>query len=353
MLYCEVALSLPLEKTFHYSIPENLRGTIAPGMRVVVPFGKSKSVGFVLKLLETSDVETVKDIISSLDSEPILTPQLLSLAEWISKSYCSSLGEALFTIIPGNLRAPKRIPKNKPGAEALPEPDNAHTLSEAQEKSVMPIYEAMRQGKNETFLLHGVTSSGKTEVYLNCIRDSLSRGRPAIFLLPEISLTPQFIKIVKGRFPGRVGVWHSQLSAGERYRTWDAARRGEISVMLGARSAVFAPFKNPGLIIIDEEHESTYKQENRPAYLTRDVAIARAAIEKAAVVLGSATPSVESYWKAKKGEFTLLELSERVDSRNLPPVRIGESGHLGRASKILSKPLIEALTRVLARREQA
>ena len=354
LIFAEVVLALPMERSFHYAIPEHMVSSLLPGMRVKAPFGSKIAVGYVVRLSDESPVANLKNIIEILDTQPIISDELFYLARWISAQYACSLGEALSAIVPSNLRKPKRELKDIAPAAHMPHiVPRPHTLTPAQEAVTAPVLESIAAHNHKVFLLHGVTSSGKTEVYLRCIEANLKMGRSAIFLLPEISLTPQFIGIVQKRFPGVVGVWHSQLTATQRYRTWEEARQGRIKIMLGARSAVFAPFVRPGLIIIDEEHEPTYKQEHKPSYQTREVAIARAASCGATVILGSATPSLESYQWALDGRFQLLEMRERVDSRLMPPVRLIELRHLTRQSKILSSEMIEALTRVLARREQA
>ena len=181
------------------------------------------------------------------------------------------------------------------------------------------------------FLLHGVTGSGKTEVYLQAIAHALEQGKGAIVLVPEISLTPQTVERFKARFSSGklqtlVAVLHSHLSAGERHDEWHKIRQGRARIVIGARSAIFAPVEPLGLIIVDEEHEHTYKQEEAPRYHARDVAIVRGQMENAVVVLGSATPSLESYYNCKKGKYTLLELPERVDDQKMPHVRVVDCG---------------------------
>lgn len=192
---------------------------------------------------------------------------------------------------------------------------------------------ALDAGKSEVFLLHGVTGSGKTEVYLQTIERCLSLGRQAIVLVPEISLTPQMVERFKGRFGGKVAVMHSRLSTGERYDEWRKIREGRVEVAIGARSAVFAPFAKLGLIVMDEEHETSYKQEETPKYHARDVAVRRARQHGAAVILGSATPSLESYHAARSaggdhGGFApvLLEMKQRPSGSRLPGFKSSTCG---------------------------
>jgi primosomal protein N' (replication factor Y) len=211
-----------------------------------------------------------------------------------------------------------------------------------------------------TFLLHGVTGSGKTEIYLQALAHALEQGQGAIVLVPEISLTPQTVERFKARFSSGklqtlVAVLHSHLSAGERHDEWHKIRQGRARIVIGARSAIFAPVEPLGLIIVDEEHEHTYKQEEAPRYHARDVAIMRGQMENAVVVLGSATPSLESYYNCKKGKFTLLELPERVDDQKMPHVRVvdmRQAAHKEKGPPIFSPQLKEAITQRLERGEQ-
>jgi len=213
---------------------------------------------------------------------------------------------------------------------------------------------------SSTFLLYGVTGSGKTEIYLQAIAHALEQGKGAIVLVPEIALTPQTVERFKARFSSGklqtlVAVLHSHLSAGERHDEWHKIRQGRARIVIGARSAIFAPVEPLGLIIVDEEHEHTYKQEEAPRYQARDVAIMRGRMENAVVVLGSATPSLESYANCKKGKYTLLELPERVDDQKMPVVRIVDMRQAARGDKgppIFSPQLKEAITQRLERKEQ-
>ncbi len=210
------------------------------------------------------------------------------------------------------------------------------------------------------FLLHGVTGSGKTEIYLQAIAHALEQGKGAIVLVPEISLTPQTVERFKARFSSGplqtlVAVLHSHLSAGERHDEWHKIRQGRARIVIGARSAIFAPIEPLGLIVVDEEHEHTYKQEEAPRYHARDVAIVRGQMENAVVVLGSATPSLESYYNCRKGKYTLLELPERVDNQKMPHVRVVDMRQAARKEKgtpIFSEQLKEAITQRIERSEQ-
>src|SRR5437899_2729620 len=232
-------------------------------------------------------------------------------------------------------------------------------LNAEQSRALSKIADALDAPENaKPILLHGVTGSGKTEIYLQAIRVALERGRSAIVLVPEISLTPQTVERFKSRFAEMheaVAVLHSHLSEGERHDEWHKIHSGRARIVIGARSAIFAPLKNLGLIVVDEEHETTYKQEEAPRYHARDVAVVRAKIEKCAVVLGSATPSLESYHNATTGKYELLALTQRVDDQRMPLIRIVDLRQERRKEKIapiLSEKLSQAIAGRLQKREQ-
>ena len=245
-------------------------------------------------------------------------------------------------------------------------PTHPLVLNAPQAKALEAVKAAMDRGADErlapssTFLLHGVTGSGKTEVYLQAIAHALEQGKGAIVLVPEISLTPQTVERFKARFSSGklqtlVAVLHSHLSAGERHDEWHKIRQGRARIVIGARSAIFAPVDPIGLIIVDEEHEQTYKQEEAPRYHARDVAIMRGQMENSVVLLGSATPSLESYHNSKKGKYTLLELPERVDDQKMPRVRVvdmRQSAAKEKGNPIFSPQLKEAIHQRLEKQEQ-
>ncbi|HLR63914.1 MAG TPA: primosomal protein N' [Pseudogracilibacillus sp.] len=228
------------------------------------------------------------------------------------------------------------------------------TLTDQQAVALRQIQAAIEAQKQETFLLYGVTGSGKTEVYLQAIDDVLQAGKEAIVLVPEISLTPQMVERFKGRFGSDVAVMHSALSVGERYDEWLKVQRKEVKVVVGARSAIFAPFENVGIIIIDEEHESTYKQEETPRYHARDVAIKRAEMNNCPVILGSATPTLESYARSLKDVYTLLILSERTNQQAMPKVDVIDMRaelHAGNRT-MFSRQLMAGMKERIAKGEQ-
>ncbi|MDI3522390.1 MAG: hypothetical protein PWR31_93 [Bacillota bacterium] len=228
-------------------------------------------------------------------------------------------------------------------------------LTPAQAAAAAAIGAAVKEGNYQAFLLHGVTGSGKTEVYLRALAAALAEGRGGIMLVPEIALTPQTLERFARRFGREVAVLHSALSAGVRYAQWERIRRGEARVVVGARSALFAPLARPGVIILDEEHEPAYKQEESPRYLAREVARWRARQEGAVLVLGSATPAVETYYYATQGRYRLLTLPERIARRPLPEVTVVDMrAELAAGNRsIFSRNLAQALEETVGRREQA
>jgi primosomal protein N' (replication factor Y) len=244
------------------------------------------------------------------------------------------------------LRAPAELPARE-AAAVVPTDDQSRALGE--------LVPAVESGGFSPFLLRGVTGSGKTEVYFRAVEAALARGCGAILLVPEIGLTPMLVRAARARFGATVSVLHSELAAGERHDEWWRIREGEARVVVGARSAVFAPVPELGLIVVDEEHDSAYKQDESPRYHGRDVAVMRARLEACPVVLGSATPSVESYANARAGKYRELLLPRRVTQQGLPQVEIVDRREVLRAGgePILSPPLREALAARLARREQS
>ncbi len=227
-------------------------------------------------------------------------------------------------------------------------------LTEEQKQVITPILSSITNETYNPFLLYGVTGSGKTEVYLQSIAAVLEKGKEAIVLVPEIALTPQMVDRFKGRFGSQVAVLHSALSVGEKYDEWRKILRKEVKVVVGARSAVFAPFENLGIIIIDEEHESSYKQEDNPRYHARDVAVWRGQYHKCPIVLGSATPTLESFARAKKGVYELLTMEKRMNEQALPTVEIVDMREELRDGNrsMFSKALHEKIADRLEKKEQ-
>jgi primosomal protein N' (replication factor Y) (superfamily II helicase) len=284
----------------------------------------------------------------------ILLAELLELAETTAATVRKLEDRGLVEIT-------SEISERDPYARETILPTQNIVLNPSQAKALGEITKAMDAEKpSHTFLLHGVTGSGKTEIYLQALAHALEQGKGAIVLVPEISLTPQTVERFKARFSSGklqtlVAVLHSHLSAGERHDEWHKIRQGRARIVIGARSAIFAPVEPLGLIIVDEEHETSYKQEEAPRYHARDVAIMRGQMENAVVVLGSATPSLESFYNCKRGKFALLELPERVDNQKMPHVRVvdmRQAAHKEKGTPLFSPQLKEAINQRLDRGEQ-
>ena len=487
-----VIVDVPAKQTdreFDYRIPDKWKAVIAPGTRVIVPFGPRMVQGFVTRLKENSEFDKLRYIKEPMDLEPVLNKELLTLGDWMTNEAMCYKISALQAMLPAALKAkyekviniidakrdelPAEIQaifnnrssiswkeviegdqahifqkevhkghlelvynvKNKLNKKTVrmirplhspeqlseiiltltgsmkkqrevllyfkdnPAPISAKDLLQVtnvsnatikaliakellkeenqevyrnpyenrmferseplpltveQTIAIQPIHESIKENKHEVFLLYGVTGSGKTEVYLQAIASVLEKGEEAIMLVPEISLTPQTVKRFKERFGEQVAVMHSGLSVGEKYDEWRKIHRKEVKVVVGARSAVFAPFEHLGLIIIDEEHESSYKQEENPRYHARDVAIERAKLHSCPVILGSATPTLESFARAQKGVYQLLTMSKRMNAGALPSVEIVDMREELRAGNrsMFSETLLTKLKDRLEKKEQ-
>ena len=392
----EVALPVPLFRTFTYRVPDDVAWPIAPGSRVLVPFRNRAEIGICLGDGTPPEGVTLKAIRAVVDDTPSLPESLLHTAGWIADWYAAPIGFTLRSMLPTALLQPKapapvgRTQRVVRIIEELPsllqreqtfarakQQRAVYELLEAQ-GGVAPL-EALRLQANcsagvftamakrglvvvrdevqqrdpfaerlgvapppnpsaaqraaidailagdpgQVFLLHGITGSGKTLVYIEVLREVLrTQGRTAIVLVPEIALTSQTVDRFRGAFGDDVAVLHSGLSDGERLDAWQALRRGERRIAVGARSALFAPLERVGVVIVDEEHESSYKQSETPRYHAREAAIVRARAEGALVVLGSATPSLESWERADRGQAVRLTLPDRAAGAQLPPVHV-------------------------------
>lgn len=483
VVYAEVGIALPLKKTLHYSIPPHLRPLCEIGKRVLVPLGKRKVTGYLLKIcpsLPPGIKAPIKNILDVLDDSPLFDEGMLQFFRWAADYYLAPLGEVIKTALPSGINwesyyhlsltqegrrvaassspgrrtshiealqsidpqrgSPlKKFLKNHPHhsllfslqkkglihleakiqegktkakkvtfVEVLPsshptealKPREKEILSFLENKKRVPLKELRRnfkrasstikeleaggmvavkeeeiyrepimevverdevpfpltpeqqealeqirgalQGKMfRSFLIYGVTGSGKTEVYLRAVQEALSLGKKALILVPEISLTPQLWGRFQRRLAGEMALLHSGLSPGERYDQWRKVNRGEVKAIIGARSAIFAPCKDLGLIIVDEEHDTSYKQEEGVRYNARDLAMVRAKREGAVVILGSATPSLESFYNAQRGKFQYISLPQRVAGGILPQVEIVNLK--GEKHTLLSSTLKEAL----------
>ena len=353
MNIAEIVFPIPIDKSFSYKICDNLAASQIINRRVKAPFGKRILTGYCIAVKENSvqqPQKQLKEIIEVLDSQPVITDEMNKMAVWLSKTYLCSVGEALSVIVPVSLKVPKRKEKTKKEITKKENPN--FNITKYQKAALDEICSAIDKQKNNNFLLHGVTGSGKTEIYLRSIQKVLEQNKTAIFLLPEIALTPQFIKIIKTRFGNIFALWHSEVSLIKKYKIFDSIQKGEIKIVIGARSAIFLPFTNLGLIIIDEEHETTYKQNNKPCYDAKEIALWRAKYNNAVCVFGSATPALDTYKKSIDGSFKLLELPERIDSKPLPKIEMVSLKNVNLKDSVLSKKIILSIKQALARREQ-
>ncbi|MGQ9507901.1 MAG: primosomal protein N' [Thermodesulfobacteriota bacterium] len=488
----EVALALPIQKTFYYLIPRSIKESLQTGMRVLVPFKGRKVVGFAIHLLDSPPKgleEKLKEVEGVLDEAPLIDPQLLRFYRWVSEYYLYPLGEVIKTGLPPglNLKIQMGLRLTEEGRKTLSVAEGdptekeilreierrgkvslkrmerlfsyrvsrsyffslkrkglIHIEPELEEKEVKPKFEWIircEEGKQEKylrkkeerifswirergeasyseikrefqsplksiqslkekgfvsitqreifrdltgksdlksypkpqltsdqetvfreilkgiqsrryapFLIHGVTGSGKTEVYLRAIEEILIQEREAIVLVPEISLTPQLLSRFRDRLGGNLALLHSGLSKRERYDQWRRIWKGEVKIVLGARSAIFAPLRRLGMIIVDEEHDPSYKQEEKLKYHARDLAVVRAKEANAVLLLGSATPSLESFFNVEKGKYQLLRLPERIEKKPLPKIEIVD---MRREKGLLSEKLKEALKNNIADNKQS
>jgi primosomal protein N' (replication factor Y) len=312
-----------LRGPFDYRLPEELRGgAVEVGSMLVVPFGRREVLGVVVGLADSSGVAEEK-LLAPLRALELGVPvDLVALAEWIAAEYCSTIARALTLVLPPG--AARRLSGRRRRAVARPNHlavgsrrPQAPQLTPDQHAALEPLLGALKRGQSERRLLHGVTGSGKTEIYLRAAAAALAQGRGAIVLVPEIALTPQIVGRFIERFGETVAVLHSRMTPAQRYAEWRRLREGEARVCVGPRSAIFAPIADLGLIVVDEEHDSSYKHEGDPRYDARDVAAERAERCGAVLLLGSATPRPETVARTQASV-----LPTRVDGRPLPKVRI-------------------------------
>ncbi len=358
--YADIALGLPSPSPFQYEIPSALDDEMAPGQRVWVRIRERKLVGYVLGFSDEKAFDEIKLIDALIDREPVLDGHFLGLTRWMSEYYFCAWGQTIETALPapfkkGKFRMKSRARKISETAEML----NPHdlTLTPSQDAAYRSISEKMKARRHGTFLLHGITGSGKTEIYMHLIRDLLKEDRGSIVLVPEISLTPQAVDRFHSRFGDVLAVIHSRLPQGRRVEEWHRIRSGEAKVVIGARSAIFSPVKDLGLIVIDEEQDASYKQGETPRYHAREVAAWRARETGAVLLLGSATPSLESYHAsepASGGKIVRLELPERIEKRPLPAVEVVDMRRPVKEKKdfIFSPALESGVRDALAKKEQ-
>jgi primosomal protein N' (replication factor Y) len=355
-----VAVPVPLRRTFTYRVPGARGDGVALGMRVLVPFGRRSVKGTVVEwpAPEPAAGVEVKDLGETLPDSPALDAHLLELTRFVADYYLCSWGEAIEAALPPDPPARKRAPRVV--AAAGPDPSAPRSRgpepTPAQSAVLRTLLPAVDAGSFAPFLLWGAAGSGKTEVYLRAAEAALAAGRGVLYLVPEIGLTPLLVSRIEARFPGQVALLHSAVPPRLRRAAWEEVRQGKKRFVVGARSAVFAPLPDVGLVVVDEEHDPSYKQEDAPRYNGRDVAVVRARLAGAPVVLGSATPSLESFHHARRGRYVLLALGGRVEDRPMPDVQLVDMrDEFRRAGEItpLSTPLVTALVACLERGEQA
>lgn len=409
--------SIQLDKIFTYAIPIDLMNKIQIGMRVYIPFGlgNKKVDGFVLELYEEMELNHSLKSIEKIDNNfPKLREEDLRLIKAMKEKYLCTFMEGIKTIFPAALfKGIKHKKENylftnrELDDKFLREPyitiynevkknngkytrgflnkefnfslssintmikhefltikefvvnrynDREYSLykkkklNDIQSQAVNTILDS----QHRNFLIHGITGSGKTEIYMYLVEEMLNHEKESIVLVPEIALTPQMVERFKGRFGKNITVFHSRLSDGEKYDEWLRVKEGKVKVAIGARSAVFLPFNNLGLIIIDEEHEGSYKSDSDPKYNAREIAEEKGNICECTVVLGTATPSIETYYRCNKGEIKLIELNSRADGANLPEIAVVDMREelISNNRSVFSRELFNEMERALERKEQ-
>lgn len=349
--FVDVAIPSPVDRLFTYGVPAGLRGRLFAGARVLVPFGRRRLTGYAIaSRAEAPAGVRLRDVAGLVDEEPLLTGELLDLARWMADRYVHSLGEVLKAVLPAGVKGAGRPPRAGDGDDAFPAEAERPVLTPDQQAAFDAVRAAMAAGRPARFLLHGVTGSGKTEVYLRCIEEALAGGKGAVVLIPEIALIPQTTARFRRRFGDAVAVVHSRLTGPQRAAVWREVRRGAIRVVIGPRSAVFAPVPDLGIVVIDEEQDPSFKQEDKPRYHAVAAARVRAEAANAVLLLGSATPALETYDEARRGGMGYLALRSRPGGLAMPRVEIVDMR--GRR-EIVSAELLAALEECVGRGEQA
>ena len=401
-----------VDRIFDYKVPQEKEKFIKIGLRVEVPFGHQKLEGFVLEIKENSNLDSLKEIIRVIDEDIVLNDELIKLGKFMKEKTLAPLISCYQVMLPKALKAKNNVVINKKyetfyklnknivavklnsgqqeivdmfktrkmvsrkeildisssslntlvkknilvkclvekyRTDYLDKSDRVKELTLEQQK----VVDSVNLFSNDVYLLHGVTGSGKTEVYIKLIEKVLNLGKTAIMLVPEISLTPQMVSRFEQVFGNKIAALHSALSDGEKYDEWRRIVRGEVSIVIGARSAVFAPLTNIGIIIIDEEHSDSYKQDNNPRYNAKDIAIERARNYNCPVLMGSATPSLDTYARAIKNVYKLLNLPNRVNGKDLPHIDIVDMNEEMKYSRgHFSKRLLDEIKKTVKNKEQ-
>lgn len=380
MKYAEIALNVPLNQTFTYLTlaegtdrvslkGENLQPDLLTktrkstvknfesqiGKRAEVKFGNRRLTGIIVKLFDELpkdlpyDASKIRPIIRVLDEEPLLTSELINLGIWMSNYYLTPIGEILNSMIPSGKR--ETSSQDFSFTDEFPE-QKIVTLSDEQKKAI----ESITSSNNETVKFHylyGTTGSGKTEVFLQVAENILKKGKGIIYLVPEIGLTPQVIEAVTMRFGSTVAVLHSGLTPSQKLTEWNRILHKEARIVIGARSAVFAPVPQLGLIIIDEEHDGSYKSNNTPRYHARQIAMYRCSKLAIPLLMGSATPSVESWNSISNGQFECHKLTKRLAGGAPPKIKIIDLSKQPSSGQSISQELFEAIDKAVAKKRQA
>ena len=367
-MYIEVILPVPLANSYTYFVPSEMEKYMEPGIQVLVEFGKNKRYAGILHSIRQTPPEvlkTIKPVLSVESEHPVVRPSQLQFWEWIADYYLCKLGEVCHAALPPGLRAESSITSTakkktfRKKDSRLPvnpmEIQELNTLHPFQQQAYQAITESFRE--KDVCLLHGVTSSGKTEIYTHLMEKALEQNRQVLFLLPEIALTTQLTERIQKFFGDKAGVYHSRISDNERMEIWNHLLDGSgYSIILGARSSLFLPFKNLGLVIVDEEHEPSYKQQDpTPRYNARNAAIVLAKMHGAKTLLGSATPSIESYFNAQTGKYGYVRMDKRFEEKELPtiiPVDVKELRRKKKMKSIFSPLLIEKIQETIQKGEQ-
>ncbi len=367
--FADVVLPVPLPGLFTYALPPALEPQAQAGCRVSVPFGnKRTAVGLIVRLHDVAPVGVeVKSILDVLDHSPVILPHQLQLWQWISDYYLCTIGEVFKAALPGKgpLSRPPSRGKIVTSAAEEKAPNLIHStsplegelpsLSPAQSAALSQIYKEWKS--HSVCLLHGVTSSGKTEMYIHLIAQAIAQGKQVLYLLPEIVLTSQLTDRLRAVFGDRLGVYHSKFSDRQRSEVWLRQLSDHpYDIIVGVRSSVFLPFQRLGFVIVDEEHEVNFKQQDpAPRYNARNVAIMMASRAGARTLLGTATPSFESYYNARMGKYGLVTLTERYGSVQLPEINVIDVREL-RRKRLMREPfspqLLEAMQAALDGGEQ-
>ncbi len=357
-MFCKVIFPIAAPGVYTYEIPERFVQQIATGSRVLAEFGKKAKWGIVTSVHPDSGYAGhIKPITALNPEQPLFSTEFMKFIEWLAEYYVAKQGEILRHMLPKILLRKLEKMEWEPETEEAPPTLEVCTppLSDEQQTAANAINEFISKSEHKTFLLQGVTGSGKSHVYYELVNKTLSLGRTALILVPEISLTPQTVRNFTAAFGDEVAVLHSALTGKERAENWTKLLTGKKRIAVGVRSAVFAPIKNIGLIVIDEEHDGSYSQNERQfSYSARDAAVMRAKLENAVIVLGSATPSLESRRNAETGKYSLIRLTKRYSDRPLPKVHLVDLKKEREVTgqTLFSRLLIEKMEERFARNEQ-